>query len=354
VGLLQESFLDMRNSLALGSASALFLVLCAACGGSSSTNDTSSDDGGGGGGTSDAPTGADAHAGDGMAPGTPDGGGSGMHVTVSSLIFTVVGDTRPANANDIAGYPTAIIDKIYEDIAGLNPLPFFSVSTGDFQYSTRSGGYAAPQLDIYMAARAKFSGMFFPAMGNHECTGATDSNCGPGNKNGETDNYNQFMTKMLGPIQQTKPYYTVNVDATDGSWTSKFVFIAANAWDSGQQTWLQQTMAQKTTYTFVVRHEASDATDAPGVTPSDAILKASGYTLLILGHSHTVSRPTLNQVLFGNGGAPLSNTSVNYGYGLFKQQSNGSIHVDSIDYMTNMPDPSFLAFAVNPNGTLAQ
>jgi hypothetical protein len=345
----------MRHPVVLAS-SALFIVLSAGCGGSSTTNDnTSSDDGGGGGGTTDAPMGADAHAGgDGMAPGNPDGGGGGTHMTVKSLIFTAVGDTRPANSNDISGYPTAIIDKIYEDIAGLNPLPFFSVSTGDFQYSSSSSGFAGPQLDIYMAARAKFSGMFFPAMGNHECTGATDSNCGPGNKNGETDNYNQFMKKMLGPIQQTKPYYSMNIDAADGSWTSKFVFIAANAWDSGQQTWLQQTMAQKTTYTFVIRHEASDATDAPGVTPSDAILQASGYTLLILGHSHTVSRPAVNQVLFGNGGAPLSSTSVNYGYGLFKQQSNGSIHVDSIDYMTNQPAAGFLAFAVNPNGTLAQ
>jgi len=341
----------MRHPVILGTCT-LALALCASCGGASSTNDTSPGDGGGGGGTTDGPTGGDAHAGDGMAPGNPDGG---MHIKVASLLFTVVGDTRPADPNDVAGYPTAIIDKIYEDIAALNPLPFFTVSTGDFQYSTRSGGYAAPQLDIYMAARAKFSGPFFPAMGNHECTGATDSNCGPGNKNGETDNYNQFMSIMLGPIQQTKPYYSVNIDATDGSWTSKFVFIAPNAWDSGQQTWLQQTMAQKTTYTFVVRHEASDATPAPpGLAPSDAILKASGYTLLILGHSHTVSRPSLNQVLFGNGGAPLSGTSVDYGYGLFTQQSNGSIHVDSIDYMTNKPDPNFLAFAVNPNGTLAQ
>lgn len=342
----------MRTSVILAS---FFFVVLTACGGASSSDTSPSGDdagdGGGGGGPTDAHAGTDAHpGGDGGTTATPDGG---VHTKVSSLFFTVVGDTRPPNANDVSGYPTAIIDKIYEDIAALNPLPLFSVSTGDYQYSTGSSGYAAPQLDIYLAARAKFSGGFYPAMGNHECTGATDSNCGPGNKNGETDNYNQFMTKMLGPLQQTKPYYVVYMDATDGSWTSKFVFIAANAWDAGQQTWLQQTMTEKTTYTFVIRHEASDATDAPGVTPSDAILKASGYTLLILGHSHTVSRPAVNQVLFGNGGAPLSSTSVDYGYGLFKQQSDGSIHVDSIDYMTNKPDPSYLAFAVKPDGTLA-
>ncbi|HEX8794729.1 MAG TPA: metallophosphoesterase [Polyangiaceae bacterium] len=342
----------MRTAFVLGSA--LFLALSAACGGSSTTGDTSSDDGGTGGGATDAH--ADAH------PNPPADGGSstppgplgpnGGHV--AKLLFTVVGDTRPANSNDVSGYPTAIIDKIYEDIASLNPLPFFSVSTGDFQFSSRSSGYAAPQLDIYLAARAKFSGLFFPAMGNHECTGSTSSNCGPGNTNGETENYTTYMTKMLGPIQKTKPYYSVNIDANDGSWTSKFVFIAANAWDSGQETWLQQTMAQKTTYTFVVRHEPSDASEAPGVTPSDAILKANPYTMLILGHSHTVSRPTLNQIVLGNGGAPLSSTNVDYGYGLFQQRADGAIQVDSIDYMTNKPDPNFLSFALKPDGTLAQ
>jgi hypothetical protein len=343
----------MRNPIL---TSALFIVLSAACGGSSSTspNETSGDGGGGGGGggggsATDAPS---QTPGDGKAPPSAPGVGANGG-SVSHLLFTVVGDTRPASADDIAGYPTAIIDKIYEDIAALQPLPLFSVSTGDYQFSSSYGGQAAGQLDIYLAARAKFSGAFFPAMGNHECTGGTTSNCGPGNKNGETDNYNQFMTKMLGPIQKTKPYYSVNINATDGSWTSKFVFIAANAWDSGQQTWLQQTMAQKTTYTFVVRHESSSASDAPGVTPSDQILAASKYTMLILGHSHTVERPSVNQVLFGNGGAPLSGTNVNYGYGLFQQRADGAIQVDSIDYMTNKPDPSF-TFALKADGTLAQ
>lgn len=334
----------MRTAVVLSSS--LFVVLATACGGSS-TSDVSSEDGGGGGGST-----TDAHA---DAPAAQDAavgvGGNGGHV--AKLLFTVVGDTRPANSDDIAGYPTAIIDKIYEDIAALQPLPLFSVSTGDYQYSSRYGGQASAQLDIYLAARAKFSGTFFPAMGNHECTGSTTSNCGAGNTNGETDNYNQFMTKMLGPIHQTKPYYSVDIDATDGSWTSKFVFIAANAWDSGQQTWLQQTMAKPTTYTFVVRHESSSASDAPGVTPSDQILSQSKYTMLIVGHSHTVERPTINQVLFGNGGAPLSGTTVNYGYGLFTQRADGAIQVDSVDYMTNKPVSGF-TFALKPDGTLAQ
>jgi hypothetical protein len=334
----------MRNPIIL--TSALFIALSAAgCGGSSSTSPNETPGDGGGGGATDAP--AQTHV-DGKAPSAPGVGANGG--TVSRLLFTVVGDTRPSSPDDIAGYPTAIIDKIYEDVAALQPQPLFSVSTGDYQFSSSYGGQAGAQLDLYLAARAKFSGTFFPAMGNHECTGGTSSNCGSGNKNGETDNYNQFMTKMLGPIQKTKPYYSVNIDATDGSWTSKFVFIAANAWDSGQQTWLTQTMAQKTTYTFVVRHESSSASDAPGVTPSDQILASSKVTLLILGHSHTVERPVINQALFGNGGAPLSGTSVNYGYGLIQQRTDGSIQVDSVDYMTNKPDPSF-TFAVKADGS---
>lgn len=343
----------MRPSVLASSAFVLAAILAAGgCGGSSSTNESSGGDAGGGSTTDGPATPADAHAGD-AAPRTDAGaslGGDGG--TVSRLMFTVVGDTRPSSPDDIGAYPTAIIDKIYEDIAALNPLPFFTVSTGDYQFSSASGGEAGPQLDLYLAARAKFPGPFYPAMGNHECNGSTDSNCGLTNKDGETPNYSVFMSKMLGPIHQTKPYYSVNINATDGSWTSKFVFIAANAWDSGQQAWLTQVMAQTTTYTFVIRHEASSANTAPGVTPSDQILASSKYTMLILGHSHTVERPALNQVLFGNGGAPLSGTSVDYGYGLFQQRADGSIQVDSVDYMTNKPNAGF-TFALKPDGTLA-
>ena len=33
-------------------------------------------------------------------------------------------------------------------------------------------------LDLYLAARQPYPNVQFPAMGNHECTGATASNCG--------------------------------------------------------------------------------------------------------------------------------------------------------------------------------
>ncbi len=276
----------------------------------------------------------------------PNGG------SVSRLFFTVIGDTRPPNVDDTSGYPTAIISQLYTDISGLNPVPLFSVSTGDYMFASTSGGQASPQLDLYLQARAKFPGTFFPAMGNHECTGATASNCGSGNQDGITDNYTQFLSKLLGPIQKTAPYYSVDINASDNSWTSKFVFVAANAWDSTQASWLQQTMARQTTYTFVVRHESSSANTAPGVSPSDQILSGSAYTLLIVGHSHTYDHPSTKEVLFGNGGAPLSG-SANYGYGVFTQRPDGAIVVDAVDYQSNQPDPSF-HFAVKPDGTPTQ
>ena len=86
---------------------------------------------------------------------------------------------------------------------------------------------------------------------------------------------------MLAPIGQTaNPYYSINVNAADNSWTAKFVITAANAWDTAQQTWLQSTLAQKTTYTFIVRHEPSDATPPlpPGVAGRRRRARASTRT----------------------------------------------------------------------------
>lgn len=306
--------------------------------------------GGTGTGAEDGGTGSSPIVVDAGGPVTGTIGGSGG--TLSRLYFTVVGDTRPANEDDTAGYPTAIIDQIYSDIAALNPQPLFSVSTGDYQFANPSGTQSATQLGLYLAARAKFPGVFFPALGNHECTGATASNCGSGNTNGLTSNYNNFLSMLLGPIQQTSPYYAINVNAADGSWTSKFVFVAANAWDSGQSTWLSGVMAQSTTYTFVIRHESTGTSGPPGVSPSDTIINAHPYTLLIVGHTHTYEHPSTREVLFGNGGAPLTGSN-DYGFGLFSQRADGAIVVDAIDYQSGMADAKF-HFVVTPAGALTQ
>ena len=182
-------------------------------------------------------------------------------------------------------------------------------------------------------------------MGNHECTGATASNCGPG-QDGTTGTYAAFLSTMLAPIGQKEPYYAMQVNATDGSWTAKFVFVAANAWSDAQGTWLEAKLSIPTTYTFVVRHEPARVTEAPGVAPSEAIMAKHPYTIAIVGHSHTFRRESAKEVIVGNGGAPLTGRT-NYGYGIFELQKDGQVAVDMVDYQTLVPEPD-QHFTVGP------
>jgi hypothetical protein len=285
--------------------------------------------------------------------GAPDGGRVGVTGgRVSVLSFVVVGDTRPPTVDDTSAYPTAIITQIFRDVESLEPMPLFGLSTGDYMFASTGGGQAARQLNLYLHARAGYSGLMFPALGNHECTGATASNCGSGNADGITDNYTQFVTKMLQPLGLASPYYSIRIDSSSGAWTAKFVFVAANAWDAAQASWLETTLAQATTYTFIVRHEPSSAITAPGVIPADEIILKHPYTLLIAGHSHTYARSGAKEVIIGNGGAPLTSSGVNYGFGLFQQRADRAIQVDVVDYATMLRDTSF-TFAVEANGAPA-
>ena len=280
----------------------------------------------------------------------PDGG------TLSRVLFAVVGDTRPATVDDTSGYPADVVTSVFGGINALAARPPMVVSTGDYVFasasSTAANSQASPQFDIYMQARARFAGAFFPAMGNHECTGATSSNCGAGAANGEPANYAAFVAKMLAPIHETLPYYAIDVGANDGTWSVKFVFVAANAWSSAQDAWFESVMARPTTYTFVVRHEPATANTAPGVAPSQAIMERHPYTLAIVGHSHTYRHDAVNprEVVLGNGGAPLS--SKDYGFGVFSQRADGAIAVDMLDWQTGRADAAF-HFAVQADGTTA-
>jgi hypothetical protein len=271
--------------------------------------------------------------------------------SVSRLMFAVVGDTRPATEDDTSNYPTSVITGIYQDIQALNPTPSFVVSTGDYQFSNPSGSQASAQMDLYLGARASFkNGPSFPAMGNHECNGATVSNCGSGNTNGVTNNYQSFMTKMMQPLGQSKPYYEIDVDAMDKSWTAKFLVVAANAWDSTQSAWLDGAMAKATTYTFLIRHESASTSPAPpGVAGAEGIMAKHPYTLSFVGHTHSYYHGKgAREVLFGNGGAPL--TSKSYGFGLVQQRSDGAIVVDAIDATTKAAD-GYFHFAVKADGS---
>ncbi len=277
------------------------------------------------------------------------GGTDQIALTESSLDFAVIGDTRPASVDDTAAYPTAVITTIFQDLQAENPRPSFAIGTGDYQFSSNGSTQTSPQLDLYLQARSQFSNPEFPAMGNHECTGATVSNCGPGTTNGTTSIYTTFLTKVLSPLGIHNPYYSVVVKPSDNSWSAKFVFIAANAWTTTQATWLDATLAQPTTYTFVVRHESSQANTAPGVTPSGQIIAKHPYTMLIVGHSHTYKRMSQKEVIIGNGGAPLTTGSA-YGYGIVSRRSDGSILFTIYQYKTHAVIDTF---AVNADGSPA-
>jgi hypothetical protein len=263
--------------------------------------------------------------------------------TLSSLNFVVVGDTRPATEDDTAHYPTAIATKIWKDVDAFEPRPSFGITTGDYMFAKPTGSQSLPQMVLYLKARANFSNVVFPVLGNHECTGGDASECGTGNPNGVTHNYTTFMNEMMTPLGQALPYYAINVsdNATPSKWTAKFVFIACNAWTAKQSTWLTTELSKPTTYTFVVRHEGTTATTVPCIKPTGTILAAHPYTLLIAGHTHTYAyHKSLKEVIVGNGGAPLSG-NVDYGYLIAQQQANGDMLFKEYDYNTNTLESSF-------------
>jgi hypothetical protein len=342
-------------------ATSLALVAIACGSGAQQASDTTT--GSGAGASTSSSSGATTGASSSSSGGTTSSSGSSssgatgvtgvVGNTLDALSFSIVGDTRPPITDDTAGYPTPIITTIWKDIAAASPPVAFGVGTGDYMFALNQ---ASQQLALYNGARAAFKGLFFPAMGNHECSwlGLTTSNCGPGNADGTTANYTTFLSTMLAPFKVDAPYYTVDIassSASATSWTAKMVFIAANAWDVTQATWLGEQLAKPTTYTFVIRHESVNANTAPGVTPSEAILAKYPWTLKIVGHTHTYQySATDREVMVGNGGAPLSGT-VNYGYTIARQRADGAIVFNSYDYMTNAVVDTF---AVKADGTPTQ
>ena len=252
----------------------------------------------------------------------------------STFRFAIVGDTRPTTQDDVAGYPTDVITQIWADVQAATPHPDFAVTTGDYFYSSPSGGGTADaQLDLYLHARMQFTNAVFAAMGNHECTASTESNCGPTNADGVTDNFAAYLVRLVYPVGPTLPYFTYAFGA--GTSTVKIVVIAANAWDDAQAAWFDAQLAQTTTYTFVVRHESSVSIHAPGVPPSETIMMAHPVTLRIEGHVHTYEHdPATHEVIVGNGGAPLS-SGENYGYSIIDLLPSGAIQLTAYTYDTN-------------------
>ena len=297
-------------------------------------------------------------------------------IAMSNLVFGAFGDVRPANPNDTASYPDTILSAIF---AGLQSKGVtVAVDAGDhcFQSSISSGSYCHTQFVSHFMAdmTANYSGKLLPTMGNHEGCGtdaATTGNC----TSWTSGLVHDYLTDIVLPTtgQSSSPFYSI---VLYGSWgTAKFVHVAANAWTSGQSTWLTNTLNVPTTYTFVLRHEPSNANTAPGVTPSESIY-ASHYaagtlTLSITGHTHLVQLPGGTQpygdmygstqayeVIFGNAGAPLDGGPY-YGYAVLQRRvSDGAIVAQAYEAISsngttslgNVADSNF-RFAVNANGT---
>ncbi len=285
----------------------------------------------------------------GQSPGRSDAGPGGG----GPLVFAVVGDTRPANpcpSTASCPYPTAIAAQIYKDLSEVSPAPQLVVATGDYMYNEPGAGTASWQIQQYLGAATQLSVPIYPTMGNHECTGYTASECGEGNADGVTENYTAFLGDLLGGLKlpTAAPYYVETVPAGPGQ-TAKFVFVAANAWTDAQATWLDQTLSQATTYTFVVRHEPSyDARACAGIPASDQIIQKHPLTLKLVGHSHEYRsyESSYQEVVVGNGGAPLAYGS--YGFVLCKQRSDGAIQCEAYDYQSNAPLGQ--AFALTASG----
>jgi hypothetical protein len=294
-------------------------------------------------------------------------------VHVANLSFGVVGDTRPASSTT-GHYPSTVNTIINSIFTGLQTQSAsFVVGTGDYAFSSTGAGSALPQYQDYMAARAHYTGKFLPTMGNHECNGFTDSNCPPGSFTGMTQDY--INTIVSPSTSQTNPWFSALYLANDGSWSAKFIFTAANAWNTTQQSWFSSTMAVHTTYTFIVRHEPANDARAPGVTPTESVMSsafsAGNLTLSLTGHTHLIQLPGGTQpygdtfgatmayeTIIGCGGAPLD-AGPDYGYAVAtRRASDGAIVVQAYQsanssgtaIVPNVADSNF-RFAVNPNGT---
>lgn len=263
------------------------------------------------------------------------GGGAGAGIgpnggSVDHLFFAVVGDTRPGSIDATSSYPTAIINKIYQDLQAMSPRPQFVVTTGDYMYAGATSGTAQPQMDLYTSARSAFSGTVFASMGNHECDGFTANNC---TSLTQTQNIQAYVSGLLSPLGKSLPYYSIPISGTDGSWNAKLLIVACNFWSSAQQSWLQAQLASATTYTILARHEEASATTGPCVNTVESIMASSNYNLSLVGHSHTF-QVAGKQVLVGNGGAPQ--TAVPYGYATIERLSTGW-QIKQYDYSTGLP-----------------
>jgi hypothetical protein len=263
--------------------------------------------------------------------------------TDAVLTFAVFGDARPPNPDDTADYPSTVLGSIFM-LAGMHGAQFV-IGTGDYMFASTQQA-VTDQVALFKQAESNFSGPIYLTMGNHECTGATASNCPSAN---ETPNVQAFMSLL--PEGTTLPYYRIDLDTPKGK--AKLVFVAANAWSDAQALWLEAQLADATPYTFVMRHEAPSVTETPGVSPSELTIAAHPFTLELLGHTHAYKRLDSRRVISGNGGAPIRSYDGGSGYGFLLVQllSDGNVAATEISQANGMPIDTW---RVSPTGQSVQ
>lgn len=262
--------------------------------------------------------------------------------SVDRLRFAVFGDVRPPTEDDTASYPTAIVQDVMDGIEQVGAQ--FVIATGDYMFA-RSYEVAARQVDLLLAAESRYRGHVFHALGNHECTGATASNCPNAT---ETGNVRVFRERLIAA--QPGVYYDFVVQSAMGD--AHFIVSAPNAWSSSQQAWLARVLAQPARYTFVVAHVPPTSNGAaPGSSAIEDMvrMRAGGVTLRLYGHTHDYRRIAANALISGNAGAPLQDAQGSYGFVLVEQRSDGNVQVTAYD--VGRPPMVVESFVVRPDGT---
>jgi hypothetical protein len=292
---------------------------------------------------------ADAGSGDAGLPGR--GGVSNDGGTVDRLYFALTGDSRPPICDLFFvgkgfDYPTANVTKLAQQMEARQTQ--FALDLGDHQFVCVGGiTEAQTQIGAYVTAMANFKAPFFMSMGNHECVfalGGTLDDCGANNPSDPA--YTAFMQALASV--SPKPYYSVDIQTSMG--LARFVFIADDAWDSTEASWLSALLTDadvRARYTIVAHHHPISQTNGNYPAIWSAI-KAHKYALHLTAHQHLYSHDTQNDasgrsVIVGTGG---SSDETLLGYATVVQGVDGRLYFTMYDSSTDAPVDSW---NVGPN-----
>ena len=196
------------------------------------------------------------------------------------------------------------------------------------------------QVALFKQAMANYTaGPIYLTMGNHECTGATASNC-PNLT--ETPNIQAFMADGAGGRDQAVLPHRRRDAARQGQVPLRrrqrlgldAAVVAAAAARRSDDLHLRRAPRVDDVVGRAHRRHASES-----------IVGAHPYTLELLGHTHEYRHEDTKHVISGNAGAPLS--TGNYGLLIVEQKSDGNITVTEIDEATGSVTDTW---TVSPTG----